>query len=117
LYKFFKNGAHNFLCTLHSSRDPEDEKMETKKLPFQTTPQHTTGTTDANSVRTETECLSSRESDQGETEDDEVKMSCIGGQSGMHDSDLSSADEVDESEAEQEEQPNSRYAYIKENEW
>jgi hypothetical protein len=82
--------------------------METKNLSFQTIPQHTTGITDANSVRIELEHFSCRESDQGETEDEEVKMSCIGGQSGMHDSDLSSDDEGDESEAEQEKQPNLR---------
>jgi hypothetical protein len=82
--------------------------METKKLSFQTIPQHTTGITDANSVRTGVQYFSCRESDQGETEDEEVKMSCIGGQNGMHDSDLSSDDEGDESEAENEEQPNLR---------
>ena len=32
------------------------------------------------------------ESDQGETEDEEIKMNCIGGQIGMHDSDDFSSD-------------------------
>jgi hypothetical protein len=46
------------------------------------------------------------DTDQGETEDEEVKMNCIGGKCGMHDSDLSSdsdaesADEVDPNEKE-----------------
>ena len=33
-----------------------------------------------------------KESDQGETEDEEIKMNCIGGQIGMHDSDDFSSD-------------------------
>jgi hypothetical protein len=38
-------------------------------------------------------------SDQGETEDEEVKMTCIGGQCGMHDSDLSSDEDEDSDDA------------------
>jgi hypothetical protein len=45
------------------------------------------------------------ESDLGETEDEEVKMNCIGGQSGMHDSDLSSDCEDLESDNEQDDPP------------
>ena len=38
-------------------------------------------------------------SDQGETEDEEVKMTCIRGQCGMHDSDLSSDEDEDSDDA------------------
>jgi hypothetical protein len=43
-------------------------------------------------------------SDQGETEDEEVKINCIGGQCGMHDSDLSS-DEDEDSDDDQDDLP------------
>jgi hypothetical protein len=43
-------------------------------------------------------------SDQGETEDEEVKMTCIGGQYGMQDSDLSS-DEDEDSDDSQDDLP------------
>ena len=50
-----------------------------------------------------------RESDQGETEDEEIKMNCIGGQCGMHDSDFSSDGGVDADSDEGEERDTSRY--------
>lgn len=82
--------------------------METKKPLFQTISHHATGRTDEHGAMAGAKLFSSRESDQEETEDEEVKMSCIGGQRGMLDADLSSDDEGNESEAEQEEHPNSR---------
>jgi len=44
------------------------------------------------------------ESDQGETEDEEVKRNCVMGQSGLHDSDFSESEMENEDEVEEEEE-------------
>ena len=42
-----------------------------------------------------------RESEQGETEDEEVKMNCIGGQRGVNESDFSSDEEDSDDDREE----------------